>query len=273
MPFWFLAPDFTFRRDGPIRLGTVLKDPLRPTLILASKSNGLPADLELPPEGSIEEANHEHHRGAGTGAGLKLWADFLQVASASICASADVDLNRDFGMVDHEVWSFDREMSKASLKSITNVPDIQKYINSGFLRRKPIFIITGIRIAKTSFTVSTTAETTITGQSSASVSDPTGTVPWTVGGEANAQMTRSVGDSYATAPGIVFAYRVHVIRTKGDGEVEEELFSHSKAFMTVDDGSGFECVEVTPCVLREGFEGKVEVHQHDAGGDNYWISA
>lgn len=273
MPFWFLSPDFTFQRNGPIRLGTVLKDPLRPTLILASKDNGLPANLDLPLEGSIEETNHEHRRGAGAGTGLKLWANFLEIVSASIGASADVSRNCDFGRVDHEVWSFDRELSDACLKAIVDVPKIRKYIDSGFLARKPVYIITGVRIVKTSFTVSTASETTATGEGSASMNDPTGTVPVTAGGEGNARVTKSAGDSYATAPGIVFAYRVHVIRAKGDGEVDEELFSHKKAFMTGIGGSDLECVEVTPQVLRECLEGKAEVNEHDVGGDDVWISA
>ncbi|KAK3943247.1 hypothetical protein QBC46DRAFT_421553 [Diplogelasinospora grovesii] len=180
MPSWFLAPDFTFRRNGPIRLGTVLKDPLLPTLILASKDNGLPADLKLPPEGKIEETDHEHHRDAGAGGRLKLWVDFLQLASGSVGASADVSHNRAFGKVDHEVWSFDSELSSACLEAIVAAPEVRKHINSGFLRRKDVYIITG--------------------------------------------------------------------------------------------GSNLECVEVTPQVLREGLEGKAEVLEHGAGGEDVWVS-
>jgi hypothetical protein len=38
--------------------------------------------------------------------------------------------------------------------------------------------------------------------------------------------------SYQTAPGIVFAYRLHVIRPKGGGIAEGEVFSDRTAFLT-----------------------------------------
>lgn len=270
MGYWFLAPDFTFRKDGPIRLGTVLGDPLRPTLILASEGNGLPDDLELPPQGSIEETAHEHNRDAATSGRLALWADFLQTASASASASADLSRNRDFGKVDHEIWSFDREFSDASLKKIASVPKVYKHIHSGFLSRRPVYVITGVRVAKTSFSVSASSTTTLTSEAAASVSDPTHSVPVTVGAEGGAQVTRSAGDSYNTAPGIVFAYRVHVLRTKRDGDVEEELFSHKAAYLTAASDSGLECVQVTPQILKEYFETSVGVHEH---GEDVWSAA
>jgi hypothetical protein len=42
--------------------------------------------------------------------------------------------------------------------------------------------------------------------------------------------------SYQTAPGIVFAYRLHVIRPKGEGNAEGEVFSDRTAFLTGEAG-------------------------------------
>ncbi|KAH8898149.1 hypothetical protein GQ53DRAFT_678171 [Thozetella sp. PMI_491] len=273
MRSWFLAPDFTFRKNGVIRLGTVLEVPWDPTGILASKNNGLPADLQLPPEGKIDEANHEHTTDAGKSGGLKLWADFLELASASVGASADTSHNLTFGKVDHEVWTFDSELGDACLKALVATPKVRKYIDSGFIRRKDVYVITGVRIAKSSFTVSTTSETAISGEASASAPIPaSGVIQITAGGEANARVTRSVGHSYETAPDIVFAYRVHVVRTKGDGEVSEKLFRSKKAFLTEASGSELECLEVSSDVLRQCLGGDVEILEHAAGDEDVWIS-
>lgn len=273
MPFWFLAPDFTSRKDGAIRLGTVLEHPLRPMSILASQHNGLPEKIDLPPRGSIIERNHEHTRGSDVSFGMKLWAAFLEVITASAESSVDLSRNRNFGKVDHEVWTFDHELSDKCLKEITAVPKIQKYMDSGFLSRKPVYIITGVRITNTSFTVSEQSNTTVSAQASASGGDPTGTVPITIGGEGNARHTNAADDSYETAPGIVFAYRVHIIRTKGDGDVTEDLFSHKKAFMTGTSGPQIECLEVDPQVLRQDPDEPLEIHEHSIGDDEGWITA
>ncbi|KAJ5996787.1 hypothetical protein N7522_008447 [Penicillium canescens] len=272
MPFWFLPPDFTSRKDGAIRLGTVLEHPLRPMSILASQGNGLPADLDLPSKGSIIERNHEHPRGADVSVGMKLWAAFLEIASGTAETSVNLSRNRDFGKVDHEVWTFDRELSDKCLKEIMAVPKVQKYVDSGFLGRRPVYVITGVRITNTSFTVSTRSNENVSVQASTSASDPTGTVPITAGAEWSVQLTNIADDSYETAPGIVFAYRVHIIRTKGDGEVREDLFSHKKAFMTGLSGPDIECLEVNSQVLRQDPDEPFETYMHSAKSGDDWVS-
>lgn len=57
---------------------------------------------------------------------------------------------------------------------------------------------------------------------------------------------KTVTDSHETAPGIVFAYRVHVIRYKRAG-VETELFQSKGAFTT-----GSEKADEEPPVVVEG---------------------
>ncbi|KAJ5698404.1 hypothetical protein N7462_000409 [Penicillium macrosclerotiorum] len=272
MRFWFLAPDFTFRKNGTIRLGTVLEHPLRPTQILASQGNGLPADLDLPSKRSFIERNHEHSSDSDMSVGTKLWATFLEVASPAVGMSVDLSRNRDFGKVDHEVWTFDHELGDKCLKDIVTAPKIQKYIESGFLGRKPVYIITGVRITNTAFTVSTGSKTALSVSASAAASDPSGTVPITAGAEGNMRLAKTVGDSYETAPGIVFAYRVHIIRTRGEGEVREELFSHKKAFMTGASGPEIECLEVNLQVLRQDPDESLEVHEYCVGDDDCWVS-
>jgi hypothetical protein len=65
-------------------------------------------------------------------------------------------------------------------------------------------------------------------------------------------------DVYETAPGIVFAYRLHVIRPKRAG-AEAELFSDRTAFFSGgpeddEEEEGMEAVEVNAAVLREDLD-------------------
>lgn len=70
---------------------------------------------------------------------------------------------------------------------------------------------------------------------------------------------------FEAAEGVVFAYRVNVIRVRGDGNVEEELFTHKAAFMTPGGGVGpeWECVVGTEEVLRRGDEEEEEAVEMD----------
>ncbi|KAM5442402.1 hypothetical protein MferCBS31731_002280 [Microsporum ferrugineum] len=272
MPLWFLPPDFTYRKDGAIRLGTVLEHPLRPLSILASEGNGLPADLDLPEEESIVERNHEHPREAGVSIGMKLWSAFRKVASTGAEMSVDRSRVHDFGKVDHEVWAFNRELSDRCLEGIVSVPKVRKYMDSALFGRKPVYIITGVRITKTSFAVSTQSNATVSAQTSTSTSDPTNTTPFTAGGDGNMRVTNTAGDSYETAPNILFAYRVHIIRDAGSGEIKEDLFSHKKAFMTGTSDLDIECLEVSPQAFQQGINESLEVHEQSIGDDDSWVS-
>ena len=60
---------------------------------------------------------------------------------------------------------------------------------------------------------------------------PASTIPGTLGGEISGSREDKRTTGYETAPGIVFAYRLHVIRPKDVG-VEVEVFSDRTAFCT-----------------------------------------
>lgn len=129
-----------------------------------------------------------------------------------------------------------------------------------------MFVITGVRIARTSFAVSEVARSgrEVSGKVGVSVGEALGGGVG-VGYAGEERSGDEIEHLYETAPGMVFAYRVHVVRVKGDGEVTEELFSHKGAFMTggAEEGEALECIEVTPQVLRESLEGTVEVDRVD----------
>jgi outer membrane receptor for ferrienterochelin and colicin len=96
-------------------------------------------------------------------------------------------------------------------------------MDSGVFGKRAVYIVSGVRIAKTLFTV--TKETGASYGIELSGSGPLipGPVLIELGASLAHNREKTVTDTYDTAPGIVFAYRVHVIRYKRAG-VETELF-------------------------------------------------
>ncbi|PYI02929.1 hypothetical protein BO78DRAFT_400188 [Aspergillus sclerotiicarbonarius CBS 121057] len=249
---WFLTHDFDTRKDGPIQLGTVLEKPVRPKDILASPGNGLPDDLVLPSKRSFIEGYHTHEytRGQKAPEGIRVWNAFLDMMRDGTEEELIVDIKRGFGKVDHEVWTFDGELDDQCLKDILLVPKVKAYMKS---IGKSVFVVTSLRITNTPLILGMRSNPDVSDQASAPANEPTASVPNTAEAEGDAQPTDTAeptatvpntaeaeGDAQPTdtaepsygmcglPPGIVFAFRVHIIR---------------------DHGSDIECEEVNPCRL------------------------
>jgi hypothetical protein len=272
MPTWFLPPDFTFTSEGPIKLGTVLAHPARPTLVLASLSSD--SSITLPKESTIVEPNHSHEKSASRSVSVNIWAKFFEIASVSAKTEARGQTIKSYGTVDHEIHSFTDPFTPPTVTAITALPDIKKHIDSGIFGKKPVYIVTGLRIAKQSFTVKQEVASNLSGEISGSGSLAGVTVPVEVNTGLSGSRERKTMDSYDTAPGIVFAYRLFIIRTKRAG-VEVELFSDKGAFLTGDSTDveqPFIVAEATKEEIEEDLEEPVSFETWDGGEDDYCIS-
>ncbi|CAK7240635.1 MAG: hypothetical protein STHCBS139747_002081 [Sporothrix thermara] len=83
-PTYLLAPNFTFKpRTGPIRLGNLIADPLRPHRVLTT----IDTDVLSARSPRIEEAiEYERSvmRGTGHEVAVSVWAQFLQTVGARL---------------------------------------------------------------------------------------------------------------------------------------------------------------------------------------------
>ncbi|KAF5655149.1 hypothetical protein F25303_832 [Fusarium sp. NRRL 25303] len=248
MKSWFLAPDFTFTPNGPLQLGAVIPHPSRPTQTLASPRTDA---ITLPEVQTLVETNHSHSNDVTRTAGINLFAKFVELASPSIGYESSRRDALAYGTVDHEVRSLAGPFSKEFLQSIVNTEAVKEHIDSGFLGKRTVYFVSGLRVATSSFTV--TKEKGVGHNPSLSASGPTGTVPVEVGGGISGGKESSKTDSYETAPGIIFAYRLHAIRVRGSGAVGSEMFVNKKAFMSGrpgPDSEPFEVVDVDVEVLK-----------------------
>ncbi|KAG9495640.1 hypothetical protein J7337_012194 [Fusarium musae] len=127
------------------------------------------------------------------------------------------------------------------------------------------------------FTV--TKEKGVGHNTSLSGSGPAGPVPIEVGAGISGGKESSKTDSYETAPGIIFAYRLHAIRVRGSGTASSEMFSNKKTFMhgrPVPDPEPFEVVDVDAEVLkadRKEEEDAPNYEMEDLGDEEYCFLA
>lgn len=274
MPTWFLPPDFTFAADGPLQLGTVIAHPKKPTLVLTTL--GSPdSGITLPKTSILTETNHAHAKSHAQSSGFSTWMQFLGVASASAKTDVGSSASLSYGAADHEIRSFAEPLTAETALKIAALPAVQQHMASGVFGKRAAYVVSGVRIAKTSFAVQKETGASNAVELSGSGPPIPGPVPVELGAGVARHHEGTVTDSYETAPGIVFAYRVHVVRYKRAG-IETELFQSRSAFMT---GSGRADDEELPVVvegtreeLDEDLEEENEYTLTSIGDDDVCIS-
>ncbi|KAM0260058.1 hypothetical protein ACHAQJ_002982 [Trichoderma viride] len=266
---WFLPPGTTFTPDGIIRLGTVLKDFKRPTLVLLEPDADTDPKVNLPPVEILLEKSHVHSRNLSSSVGGELWAKFLDLASASMRLELESRDKLEYSSVDHEVHQFKRSLTPEALKAIVSQPAVRQHMDSGLFGKRSVYIVSGLRVVKTGMTVTADKGYTRGGGVGGS-GPPAGTVPVEIGADVHGERKRDNSDSWETASGIIFAYRLTIIREKRGEERESEIFSHRTSFMSGigDEDVEMEMGEVQLEDLEEDFEDDYpELKQHNVGED------
>ena len=250
---WFLPQDFTFTAEGPLRLGQVLPHWTKPTTILAALGSDAAKDIALPATRTLVELHHTHRLSKSRSDSLSLLSKFESIASASTNTDISKKHSIDYSKTDHEIRSLAEPLLPDKVIAITNIPTVRKHIDSSRFGKRPVYIISGLRIATSSFTVTKKESFNFTIEAEGS-GPSLGTTPVEVGGKIKHDSRERVTDSYETAPGIVFAYQLYVIRTHRTGP-ETELFTHQSGFLT-GDGDGDEQEE--PFVLVDGTREEID---------------
>lgn len=274
---WFLPPDFTFLENGPIQLGTVISHPKRPTLVLLhpDEISATTPPINLPPIQVLVESNHSHAGNRNISIGGEIWGNFVQLVSASAKLDIELRKNVQYGVVDHEVHSFVRPFTRDTLTAIIAQPDVRKHMDAGLWGKRPVYIVSGLRITKTGMNVTKGQGTTRGAGISGSGPAPTGVLSVEVGADLHGETRRDKVDSYETAPRIVFAYRLNVIRQIRKCNVESELFSHRTAFMTggIEEEMEMEVAEIDAQELKDDLEHEgLDFAEHTVGNDDVFIS-
>ncbi|KAK4083840.1 uncharacterized protein Triagg1_1502 [Trichoderma aggressivum f. europaeum] len=256
---WFLPPDFTFLPDGQFALGSIIPSPRQPTATLASVAS-YPAII-LPETKSIVEKNVSFSVEKTRSLGFELFAKLLDARNAKIDVSWYK--NKSFSAVDHEVHTYHGAFAPETLKAILALDNVKKHIESGRFGRRRVYIITGLRVVRQSFTATEEKGRNTVSSVAAKGFVPTGVVPVVFGARIAGNSEDRTKTSYETAPGIVFAYRLHVIRPKDTG-ADQELFSDRTAFFTGEaeaEEAEMEIVEVDGAVYREDLDAEQDDYE------------
>ena len=150
---------------------------------------------------------------------------------------------------------FNGVLSDEVLREVVGLEKVKRYMDRGrrrWGRASCVYIISGLRVATEGVEVTESVERKTEGGVEASVPVPAGLVPLEVGGGVSGGREKKREDGYKSAPGVVFAFRVHVVRERRDKSLEAEVFSHRTAFMS---GEGEEDKErEMECVYDVGGE-------------------
>ncbi|KAH0526126.1 hypothetical protein TsFJ059_009493 [Trichoderma semiorbis] len=270
-PIWFFPPSFNFLPDGEISLGSIIPHPNRPTLSLASLNSASHPEIVLPKINTFTEPDHLHSQSKSMSLTTQAFLKLVSLALPVGNVTASRFTKTTYGSVNLETRVFEGGMSENALKAIVGLAQVKKHIDGGmFGNKRPVYIISGLRIAKDSFQVTSESGTKNSTSVGASTSTVTGPLTLSGGGDVAVNREQSKNDSYKTAPGVVFAYRLHVIRTKRDGDVETELFSHRTAFLTgegddEDSEEEWEHGEVSKNVLLDDMEVDPDFDEYPLG--------
>ncbi|KAL6695292.1 hypothetical protein J3F84DRAFT_348644 [Trichoderma pleuroticola] len=268
---WFLPPRTTFTPDGIIRLGTVITDFRRPTQVLLEPEALAVADprFSIPPIEIVPEKNHTHSRSLGSSSGGGIWAKFFDLASASLRLELWRRYRLDYGSADHDIHQFKRSLTPEALEAIANQPAVREYMDTGLFGKRPVYIVSGLRVTKTEMKVTMEKGYTRAGGVSGGASV---VGPAEIGADIHGGRTKDNVDSWETAPGTIFAYSLQVIREKKGENRKSEIFSHSTAFMTGigQEGVKMELAEVLLEDLRKDLEeDNSDLVKYSIGQDTY----
>lgn len=264
----------------------ILAHPKDPTEVLVASPSSfyLPdgkTPIPLPAHDTLIEPKHVHSDEIERSVGLNLLARFAELFSGSACVSRRRRNIIQYGEVDHEVRTFATPFADETLAAIVRIPKVREHIESGTFGYRPVYIVSGLRVARSSFSVTKVGEkedaVDLSGEGPAAGGMP----GMELGGGVNVAKKTAKSDEYQTAPGIVFAYQLYTIRRKREGDQADggaRLFTSRSAFMTGDGGDEededglTELVDTTREVLEPDQDGSVDYEAEVLGDDDVCIS-
>ncbi|KAM6529685.1 hypothetical protein FALCPG4_007814 [Fusarium falciforme] len=231
---YLLAPNFTLELDGPIRIGNIIADPFRPTKPLSSP-------VEPPLTATHTDFDCSFTRESSKSLNGSVWAQFLQTASAKVGGGVSRAVLSEYTMDSLETMRLKQDLSDEEAELRAREPKVKAAIESGLSGTAPVYMITGLKIAK-GFHINKSATSTREGNLGAGIPI---TEEVSAGADFSTSSSRSTGESLQSGSDIIFAYQLHVIARKGwwKKRVEADVYAPKAAFLNIGKQPGEE-VEV-----------------------------
>lgn len=124
-----------------------------PTTVLAELGSVNARAFALTAVTTIVEPSRAFNRSQSGSDSAGLWAKFEGLASTSANTDAAKSHSVDYGKTDHEIRFFVDPLMFETVSAIANLPAVRTHMNSGMFGKRAVVIVTGLRIAMSSFTV------------------------------------------------------------------------------------------------------------------------
>ncbi|KAJ3497062.1 hypothetical protein NLG97_g2188 [Lecanicillium saksenae] len=221
-PGFILVPNWNFKPDGPVSLGNIILDPLRPHLSLLRVDPNLLGDRMS--VHVTEKTNVVYKTSSSSTYGV--WSKFLNIAGIEADPGLPKATKDRIG--EYSIDSLETQMIEIRddfLARQCSDPKVRNAMRSGRWQTRSVYIVTGIKIAR-GFKFSETASRTFRGEMGVlSAIDSVGTaVDNTWGVKPSPGIDGGVPPlSWKSGDDIIFAYQLHRVSFKGLKETELEV--------------------------------------------------
>ncbi|KAH8432435.1 uncharacterized protein LDX57_010071 [Aspergillus melleus] len=237
-PTYILAPNFHFKPGtGPIALGNIIADPLRPHRALTTVDATI-LQTRYPRVETFTDYERSITRGNSRDVSMSVWAEFLNSVSAKVSGSRGSDVQSTYTMHSLQSMFFVNDPTLEEIQSRLRAPMVQAVTKAGRIPgfRTPVYMVTGLMVAKG---FSADLENT---QRRGGEVELSGNAPSPVGQVgAGAGLARSTStekaDQWKAGEDIVFAYqllKIEIKGWKGDRIIYDEL-RHKSALLSNDE--------------------------------------
>ncbi|KFG78254.1 hypothetical protein MANI_020363 [Metarhizium anisopliae] len=226
---YILAPNLQYRPSGPIQIGNIIADPFQPTRALSSVPVDKHTDIE-----TVTEHHHELLREKGQSLDARIWVHFLQSIGTESNAERGAERTRAYSIDELETRYLHSEPADDDPELMRRLaePRVQAAINAGLFGRQPVYLISGVKIAKG---LSARSELRREAGGGAGTTVPVAESV-SLGAEVGGKKYDNISSSYRTEESVVFAYQLHVLRLKGRKKrLTVGVFESEVAFLHEDD--------------------------------------
>lgn len=233
MKTYILAPNFQYKPSGPIQIGNIIADPFRP-----SKPLSTPAEADKPVIESVLEYSHEITKEEGRSVGVSFWTNFLTHIGTGVDVTRGSDSLQQYSISELETQYLRDEPldDDADISRRLKEPRVQSAINAGLFGKRPVYMVTGLKIAR-GFSLRTKLSKIIGGGIEAEA--PIVTFVST-GVRVTNERRDGIANSFtASSEAIVFAYQLHKIQPRSRKQTTVvDIFQSESAFLHDDDEEG-----------------------------------
>jgi hypothetical protein len=241
---YLFAPNFTTHLGANIQLGTIIVDPFRPSKWIVQ----IPIDIET-------DTHVEYDRsvtpGVTASTHANMFAKFFETASANIGLQKDKSILDHYTMDTLDTVSYKRDITDDEAADIVNAnTKIQQAMKNSILGSAPVYIVTGLKIAKGFHLTSEMA-------SSKGLNAGT-TIPITeqisAGADLGVSRGKTLSEQSSTSQDIVFAYQLHAVANKGwwrKRRVDINVYAPKAAALGSDNGTTQDTVAVEEATAED----------------------